>query len=108
MEVAGLSISAAGLATLFDLCLRGFDLLEQAKDFSRDHTILMARLNAQRAIFTIWGDAVGLSTSKDPDHDTCVLNPELRSVVRDHLDCIPTSAMKPGEPEEIQYQITAT
>ena len=43
MEVTGLTISVAGLAALFDLCLKGFDLLEQGKDFSRDHTILMAR-----------------------------------------------------------------
>ena len=88
MEAAGLTISVAGLVTLFDMCLRGFDLLEQGKDFSRDHTILMARLNAQRAIFTIWGDAVGLSGSKDRNHVTFSLDSELRSVVKGHLDCI--------------------
>ena len=88
MEVAGLTISVAGLASLFDMCLRGFDLLEQGKDFSRDHTILMARLNAQRAIFAIWGEAVGLSASKDSNNHTVPLNSEVRSVVKGHLDCI--------------------
>lgn len=88
MEVAGLTISVAGLAALFDLCLKGFDLLEQGKDFSRDHTILMARLNAQRAIFTIWGDAVGRSASKHPNHDILPFDSELRTVVEGHLDCI--------------------
>ncbi|CAF9933683.1 MAG: hypothetical protein HETSPECPRED_008743 [Heterodermia speciosa] len=88
MEIAGLTISVAGLATLFDLCLRGFDLLEQGKDFSRDHTILMARLNAQRKIFTIWGEAVGLSASKDLNYDNFSSDSELRTVVKTHLDCI--------------------
>ena len=88
MEIAGLTISVAGLATLFDLCLRGFDLLEQGKDFSRDHTILIARLNAQRAIFTIWGEAVGLSASNGATHDLFSLDSGLRSVVKGHLDCI--------------------
>ncbi|KAL8790022.1 MAG: hypothetical protein Q9195_006571 [Heterodermia aff. obscurata] len=88
MEIAGLTISVAGLATLFDLCLRGFDLLEQGKDFSRDHSILMARLNAQRAIFNIWGEAVELSASKNPKHDIFLSDPQLRNVVKGHLDCI--------------------
>ena len=88
MEVAGLTISVAGLATLFDLCLRGFDLLEQGKDFSRDYIILRTRLNAQRAIFTIWGDAVGLSLSKDFNDVSCLFDSELRSLIKGHLDCI--------------------
>ena len=88
MEVAGIAVSVAGLAALFDLCLKGFDLLEQGKDFSRDHAILMVRLSAQRAIFTIWGDAVGISASQDPNHDTFPFDSELRSVVKGHLDCI--------------------
>lgn len=43
---------------------------------------------AQRATFTIWGDAVGLSASKDPNHDILPFDSELRSVVEGHLDCI--------------------
>ena len=88
MEIAGLTISVAGLATLFDMCLRGFDLLEQGKDSSRDHTILTARLNAQRANFAIWGEAVGLSASRDSNNNIFPFNSELRSVVKGHLDCI--------------------
>ena len=88
MEVAGLTISVAGLATLFDLCLKGFDLLEQGKDFSRDYIILRTRLNAQRAIFTIWGDAVGLLPGKDFNDVAFLFDSELRSLIKGHLDCI--------------------
>ena len=87
MEVAGLAISVAGLATLFDACLRGFDLFEQGKDFSRDHAVLMTRLDAQRTIFAIWGDAVGIAKINGST-TTPFLDPQVRKVIKGHLDCI--------------------
>ena len=88
MEVAGLAFGTAGLVTLFDGCLRGFELFEQGKDFSRDHTIMMTRLDAQRVIFKIWGDAVGLS--RDPTHSepTSSLEQQLQDTIKRHLECI--------------------
>lgn len=89
MEAAGLAIGAAGLLTLFDACLRGFDLFEQGKDFSRDHTILMTRLDAQRAIFTIWGNAIGLTTVNGvPNAAAIPLDAQLSSLIHGHLECI--------------------
>ena len=61
MEPVGFAISAAGLVALFESCLHGFELFEQSKAFARDHAVLLARLDAQRAILEIWGDAVGIS-----------------------------------------------
>ncbi|KAL8788415.1 MAG: hypothetical protein Q9195_007294 [Heterodermia aff. obscurata] len=88
MEAAGFVISAAGLATLFDACLRGFDLLEQGRHFSRDLTVLITRLDAQKAIFTIWGSAVGLSTVEGFSGTACPQELELRRLIKNHLECI--------------------
>lgn len=88
MEAVGLAISAAGLAALFDACLRGFDLVERGKDFSRDHAILLTRFDAQRAMLVIWGDAVGLSSTNDFSHSKCLSDPHLRTMIKAHLECI--------------------
>ncbi|KAI4136564.1 MAG: hypothetical protein LQ341_005549 [Variospora aurantia] len=88
MEVAGFALSVAGLVTLFDACLHGFDLLEQGKDFSRDHAVLLTRLDAQRAIFAIWGSAIGLSGKDDGSCIDNLLDSDLRFIIKGHLECI--------------------
>lgn len=88
MEAVGLAISVAGLTALFDACLRGFDLIERGKDFSRDHAVLLTRFDAQRAMLVIWGDAVGLSGTDDFSQSKCLSNPHLRTMIKAHLNCI--------------------
>lgn len=56
MEPASFAIGVAGLAALFETCLRGFELFEQGKDFGRSYLLLMTRLDAQRLLFIIWGE----------------------------------------------------
>ena len=54
-------MSAAILGALCDACLHGFELFGRSRGFARDHTVLLTRLDGQRAILTFWGDAVGIS-----------------------------------------------
>ena len=39
--------------------LHGFELFGRSRGLARDHTVLLTRLDGQRAILTFWGDAVG-------------------------------------------------
>ena len=88
MEPASFAIGVAGLAALFETCLRGFELFEQSKDFGRSYIILMTRLDAQKLLFIIWGETVGLSRANRSK--TLDLNEDTRTarLIQRHLECI--------------------
>lgn len=61
MEVAGLSIGAIGLASLFSTCLECFEYFQIAKSFQSDFEILLLKLDCQRERLLTWGEIVGIS-----------------------------------------------
>jgi hypothetical protein len=60
MEVAGLSLAAAGLATLFSTCIDCFELIRTAKAQGRDYEILLTKLDVEKTRLLQWADGVGL------------------------------------------------
>ena len=91
MEPVSFAISIASLSALFETCLRGFEIFEQGRDFGRSYTILLTRLDAQKILFHIWGEAVGLGLEGQSvslqrlalQNNTAVLR-----LIHQHLECI--------------------
>lgn len=89
METAGFAISVVGLAALFETCLRGFELFDQSKDFGRSYLVLVTRLDAQKLLFRIWGETVGLARARrSKTLDLMKDGGRLASQVQRHLECI--------------------
>lgn len=89
VEPVSLTIGVVALASLFTTCLDCFEMIELGRHFSRDVEILMTKLESQRLIFAIWGNAVGL------DHDGMEFNdrligPEIQVGIYRLLNCIYT------------------
>ena len=90
MEPISFAISIASLSALFETCLRGFELFEQSKEFGRSYTILLTRLDAQKLLFLIWGEAIGLHVEERTDLKTRALmnDSKVLRLIHQHLECI--------------------
>jgi len=63
--IAGLAISAIGIAALFKTCIDAFHIVITAQEFGQDFEVLCTDLDLQRLRFCLWGETVGL-VSRDP------------------------------------------
>lgn len=81
LEAAGLALGAAGLAGIFSACLRCLELVDLAKEQTRDLTILHTKLENQKALFVAWAQSVGFGGQDDGDKLLCNLSPLLRNRV---------------------------
>lgn len=88
MEPASFAIGFAGLAALFETCLRGFELFEQSKDFGRSYIVLLTRLDAQKLLFLIWGETVGLTRANGPNTLDMKEDTRVARLIQRHLECI--------------------
>ena len=88
MEPASFAVGVAGLAALFETCLRGFELFEQGMDFGRSYTVLLTRLDAQKLLFLIWGEAVGLTLANGSKARALMEDTKIARLIQRHLDCI--------------------
>lgn len=87
VEPISLSLGAVALAGLFTTCLDCLDMIDAGRNFSRDLEILLAKLEAQRAILWAWGCTVHL------DHDgkqfnEDLLGPDIQKTISRLLWCI--------------------
>ncbi|KAF2182127.1 hypothetical protein K469DRAFT_752233 [Zopfia rhizophila CBS 207.26] len=80
MEAASLAVGAVALAGLFSNCLECFDLIEAGRNISRDLDIMLAKLDAQRVIFVIWGNAIGLHGGENTFNED-ILGTEIQHTV---------------------------
>lgn len=80
VEPISLTIGAIALASLFTTCLDCFDLIDAGRNISRDVDIALAKLNNQRAIFVIWGSAIGLYGDINSFNEE-ILGPEIQQTV---------------------------
>lgn len=60
MEVAGLTLGAVALASLFKDCVDLFSMITAARDLGRDAAILDTKLDVERMLFLQWSERVGL------------------------------------------------
>lgn len=70
MEVAGLSLSALALASLFSTCLECFEYFQTAKSLRWDFEVLLLKLDCQRERLLTWGEIVGISKSKTEERNS--------------------------------------
>ncbi|OIW33157.1 hypothetical protein CONLIGDRAFT_163383 [Coniochaeta ligniaria NRRL 30616] len=87
VEPISLSIGAVALASLFTTCLDCLDMIDAGRNFSRDLEIALAKLEAQRAIFLVWGNTVGLDNSGNNFNEE-LLGPGLQKTIQRLLCCI--------------------
>ena len=64
-EVAGLTVGAVVLASLFSTCIECFDYLKSTQDFRRDYRLLLVKLDLEKTRLLIWGNAVGILEAFD-------------------------------------------
>ncbi|KAF9774685.1 hypothetical protein IL306_007285 [Fusarium sp. DS 682] len=86
MEVAGFTIGAVALISLFKDCVDLFSMITAARDLGRDAAILNTKLDVEKMLFLQWSDRVGLL--KQGSIDTLFSEPESRQVVSSVLGSI--------------------
>lgn len=75
MDPASLTLTIAGLATLFSACIDAYDKINAYRSFDVDSQLLVTRLQANRTVFKRWGARVGFGT---PNHHSRLNDPEVR------------------------------
>ncbi|KAF5685253.1 hypothetical protein FCIRC_3556 [Fusarium circinatum] len=86
MEVAGLTIGAAALVSLFKDCVDLFSMITAARDLGKDATILDTKLDIEKMLFLQWPDRVELLTQDS----TLLCNPDTRQIVSRVLESVKT------------------
>lgn len=64
MEVAGFTIGVVGLASLFGACIDAIDHVDSYRRFGIESRYITAQLNADKILFKIWADEVGVVDGK--------------------------------------------
>ncbi|KAF4502970.1 small s protein [Fusarium agapanthi] len=83
MEVAGLTIGAVALVSLFKDCVSLFSMITAARELGKDAAILDTKLDVEQMLFLQWSDRVGLLT-----HSTLLCNPDTRQIVSRVLESV--------------------
>jgi hypothetical protein len=83
MEPVSFAIGVAGLAGLFSTCL---DVIEKAKlyrDFGSDHSLISTKYEADKVLFQLWAQKVGIGKlgPQDARHNH-LDNPEVAPIVQ--------------------------
>ncbi|KAG9228056.1 prion-inhibition and propagation-domain-containing protein [Amylocarpus encephaloides] len=88
MEIAGLTIGIAGLASIFNNIVDSFEYIRLARSFGRTFETNLLRLDVARLRLSRWGEAVGLSgnvTDQDTRQYTSILSDDVILVANDIL-----------------------
>jgi hypothetical protein len=89
MEIAGLALSVAGLAGLFNTCLDAVEKIDCYRDFGRDSHHLVAQFDAHKLRFRQWGRDVGFDHGTlSEDHHYRFKDPEILSMVTELFSII--------------------
>ncbi|KAF5662941.1 hypothetical protein FDENT_13232 [Fusarium denticulatum] len=98
MEVAGLTIGAVALVSLFKDCVDLFSMITAARDLGKDAAILDTKLDVEKMLFLQWSDRVGLL---DPNN-ALLCNPDTRQIVSRVLESI-KSLLSEGQALQRDY-----
>lgn len=89
MDPVSLTLGIAGLAGLFSTCL---DVIEKAslyKNFNSEHYLIHTQYEADRVLFQLWAQKVGIGKLRPQDtHHEYLDNPEIASIVQRILSSI--------------------
>jgi len=87
MEVAGLTLSAVALATLFNTCVECFETFSQGKNLQRDFSYLIIRLDFEKTQLLLWGNASGILKPEEERHPG-FRDPTVCKLIEDALNAI--------------------
>ncbi|PNP86082.1 hypothetical protein FNYG_01138 [Fusarium nygamai] len=88
MEVAGLTIGAVALVSLFKDCVDLFSMITAARDLGKDAALLDTKLDVEKMLFLQWSDRVGLL---DSDNANALLrNSDTRQIISPVLESVKT------------------
>ncbi|KAF5701311.1 hypothetical protein FGLOB1_10282 [Fusarium globosum] len=86
MEVAGLTIGAVALVSLFKDCVDLFSMITAARDLGKDAALMDTKLDVEKMLFLQWSDRVGLL--KQDSTNVLLCNPDTRQIVSRVLESI--------------------
>ncbi|EMD65930.1 hypothetical protein COCSADRAFT_355341 [Bipolaris sorokiniana ND90Pr] len=90
MEVAGLTLSAVALATLFNTCVECFETFSQGRNLEKDFSYLLIRLDFERTQLLLWGNSSGILKIEKEDRHVRLADPTVSKLVEDALGAIKT------------------
>lgn len=88
MEVAGLTLSAIAIATLFKTCVDCFETFSQGKDVHRDLSHLLIRLDFEKVQMLLWGKSSGILNIESSERHARLSDPDVCRLVEDALTAI--------------------
>ncbi|KAG9503679.1 hypothetical protein J7337_003630 [Fusarium musae] len=88
MEVAGLTIGAVALVSLFKDCVDLFSMITSAHDLGKDAAILDTKLDVEKMLFLQWSDRVGLLKQDSTNANAVLCNPDTRQLVSRVLESV--------------------
>ncbi|KAF5585587.1 hypothetical protein FPCIR_8300 [Fusarium pseudocircinatum] len=102
MEVAGLTIGAVALVSLFKDCVDLFSMITAARDLGKDAAILDTKLDVEKMLFLQWSDRVGLLKQDSADANAVLCNPDTRQIVSRVLESV-RSLLSEGQALQRDY-----
>ncbi|KAF5553105.1 hypothetical protein FPHYL_8832 [Fusarium phyllophilum] len=100
MEVAGLTLGAVALVSLFKDCIDLFSMITAAVDLGKDAAILDTKLDVERMLFLQWSERVGLLQQNSINRLSYDM--EVRQIVSRVLESI-KSLLSEGEALQRDY-----
>lgn len=86
MEVAGLTLGAVALVSLFKDCVDLFSMITAARDLGKDAAILDTKLDVEKMLFLQWSERVGLL--KQDSTNTLSCDEDTRQIVSRVLESV--------------------
>lgn len=88
MEVAGLTLSAIAIATLFNTCVDCFETFSQGRNLQRDVSQLLIRLDFEKIQMLLWGKSSGILNIDSSERHARLADPDVCKLVEDALMAI--------------------
>ncbi|SCO09631.1 related to small s protein [Fusarium fujikuroi] len=88
MEVAGLTIGAVALVSLFKDCVDLLSMITAARDLGKDAAIMNTKLDVEKMLFLQWSDRVGLLKQGSASTNALLCSPDNRQIVSRVLESI--------------------
>lgn len=88
MEVASLTLSAVAMATIFHACIECFEYFSQWKNFQKDFSYLLIRLDFEKTQLLLWGISSGILKVENEARHPRFADPGFCKLVEDALNAI--------------------
>lgn len=87
-EVVGLTTGIISLASLFSTCVEAFAYVKAGKSLERNFSILLVKLDVEKARLVSWGNAIGIARALDSGRDDTLNDPAIEETIKSVLESI--------------------